>query len=62
ADFALIEAGAIAQVLMQAAVEPGLGCCPVGSMDVDPLRQSLDLGPGDRFMHALLCGYPREEQ
>lgn len=62
ADFAVFEAGAMAQLLMTVATEQGLALCPVGAMDTEPLQDVLKLGPDDRFLHVLLGGRPAEER
>ncbi|GHE27188.1 hypothetical protein GCM10017673_31590 [Streptosporangium violaceochromogenes] len=62
ADFAMFEAGAVTQLLMEVAAVQGLGLCPIGVMETEPLREVLRLGAGDRFLHALLGGLPREER
>lgn len=62
ADFAMFEAGAMTQLLMEVAAEQGLGLCPVGTMETAPLRDVLRLGAGDRLLHALLGGHPGEER
>lgn len=62
ADFAMFEAGAMTQLLMEVAVEQGLGLCPIGVLETAPLREVLRLGAGDRFLHALLGGLPEEER
>ncbi|SCF07759.1 SagB-type dehydrogenase domain-containing protein [Micromonospora haikouensis] len=57
-DFTVFEAGAMTQLLGQVAAEHGLGLCPVGAMDTDPLPDLFALGAQDRFVHALLGGVP----
>jgi amino acid adenylation domain-containing protein len=55
-DFCLIEAGAMAQLLMTAAPASGLGLCPVGALDFERVRPLLGLEEGHLFLHALLGG------
>lgn len=55
-DFAVFEAGAMAQVLMTAAAEAAVGLCPVGTMDAAVLTDVFELGDSDRFVHALIGG------
>jgi amino acid adenylation domain-containing protein/FkbM family methyltransferase len=55
-DFCLIEAGAMAQLLMTAAPASGIGLCPVGALDFERVRPLLDLEEGHVFLHALLGG------
>nr|ABL74946.1 TlmIII [Streptoalloteichus hindustanus] len=62
ADFAMFEAGAMTQLLMEVATELGLGLCPVGAMETAPLRDVLRLGESDRFLHVLLGGYPGDRR
>ncbi|MEU6189634.1 AMP-binding protein [Nocardia sp. NPDC047038] len=59
--FAMFEAGAMTQLLMTAAAGLGLGLCPVGTMDTQPLTEVLRLGPDDRFLHAIFGGCPAED-
>ena len=55
-DYCLVEAGAICQLLMTTAPDLALGLCPVGEMDIAPLREALQLGPHHELLHALLGG------
>jgi SagB-type dehydrogenase family enzyme len=57
-DFAVFEAGAIAQLLGQVASECGLGLCPVGEMNTTALPELFGLTRSDRFLHAMLGGIP----
>lgn len=61
-QFTVLEAGAIAQLFTDAALECGLGLCPIGTMDVAPLPTLLDLDGTDRFVHAILGGLPARGQ
>ncbi|MGD2116438.1 MAG: AMP-binding protein, partial [Acidobacteriota bacterium] len=55
-DFCLLEAGYLSQLLMTECAAVGLGLCPVGGLDFDSVRGSLDLEEDDVFLHALLGG------
>ncbi|MFN3647970.1 MAG: amino acid adenylation domain-containing protein [Armatimonadota bacterium] len=57
-DFALLEAGAIAQLLMTDAAELGLGLCPIGTLDFTEAAPLLHLEDGSVFLHALVGGVP----
>lgn len=59
-DYALIEAGAMCQLLMGASTECGLGLCPVGEMDDTVLREPLQLKESHAVLHILLGGLPAE--
>ncbi|WP_203907353.1 AMP-binding protein [Rhizocola hellebori] len=59
-DYALIEAGAMCQLLMGAAAGCGLGLCPVGEMDDTVLREPLRLKESHALLHTLLGGLPAE--
>lgn len=62
-DYALIEAGAMCQLLMTRAAGLGLGLCPVGELDVTALRGFLRVGGPDEHevLHTLLGGVPSDE-
>ncbi len=55
-DLALLEAGAIAQILREAAPPAGLGLCAVGAMDFGRVAPDLALGPRHVLALALLGG------
>ncbi|MFL6261097.1 MAG: non-ribosomal peptide synthase/polyketide synthase [Thermoanaerobaculia bacterium] len=55
-DFCLLEAGYVGQLLMTTSLESGIGLCPVGRMDFEPLRLLFDLKPSHCFLHAFLAG------
>lgn len=57
-DYCFLEAGAMLQLLMSAAVDCGLGLCPVGEMDDAALRESFGLNDRSLLVHALLGGLP----
>ncbi|WP_267898476.1 non-ribosomal peptide synthetase [Teichococcus wenyumeiae] len=57
-SFALLEAGAMMQLLMQQAPEHGIGLCPVGRMDFAPLGDRLRLEHGQTLLQGLLGGLP----
>lgn len=57
-DFCLLEAGYLAQLLVDAAGEVGLGLCPIGGMAFDRVRSALRLAQDDWFLHTLLGGVP----
>jgi hypothetical protein len=59
-DFALLEAGAMMQLLMMAAGTLGLGLCPIGGLDDDGVGAPLSLGPGREMLHSLCGGMVRE--
>nr|AGS49689.1 peptide synthetase [uncultured bacterium esnapd14] len=58
-DYALIESGAMCQLLMSAATGCELGLCPVGEMDEAALREPL-LRESHAVLHILLGGLPAE--
>lgn len=57
-EFCLIEAGAMMQLLMEAAAEAGLGSCPIGGLDGDPVRSLCGLGEREPVLLGLLAGRP----
>ena len=54
--FCLLEAGHVGQLLMEAAPEQGIGLCPIGALDFEPLRGLLGCAREDRFLYNLLGG------
>ncbi|HXA51216.1 MAG TPA: amino acid adenylation domain-containing protein, partial [Candidatus Acidoferrum sp.] len=60
-DFCLLEAGYMSQLLLSAGPECGLGLCPIGGMDFDPLRAPLGLGDSAILVHSMLGGGMVEE-
>jgi nonribosomal peptide synthetase protein BlmIII len=58
-DYALIEAGAMCQMLMTVAVDAGLALCPVGELaDGGALPAALRLSDHHEPLHTLLGGLP----
>jgi SagB-type dehydrogenase family enzyme len=55
-DFCLLEAGAIAQLLMEQAPRHGIGLCPVSRVLPEMLFEPLGLGPSHEILHALIGG------
>jgi amino acid adenylation domain-containing protein len=55
-DFCLLEAGYVAQMLMEAAVKTGCELCPIGVMAVEPIVSKASLQSDDIFLHALVGG------
>ena len=55
-DLAFLEAGAMAQVLRDAAPAAGLGLCAVGGLDAARVTPDLDLGPRRQIALTLLGG------
>jgi amino acid adenylation domain-containing protein len=55
-DFALIETGAMVQLLMTKAFECNLGICAIGSLDFAKIEKFFDLNEEHLFLHSLLGG------
>jgi SagB-type dehydrogenase family enzyme len=55
-DFALIEAGLIAQLLETSAAAARIGLCQIGLVDFDAIRDLFRLDENHLFLHALLGG------
>ncbi|MET0406604.1 MAG: amino acid adenylation domain-containing protein, partial [Cystobacter sp.] len=55
-DFSLLEAGYIAQLLMDSAPASSLGLCPVGGLNFEPLREAFQLDEQHVLMHSFLGG------
>jgi SagB-type dehydrogenase family enzyme len=55
-DFALLEAGAMCQLLMSEAPRHGIGLCPIGDLAFAALRDPLSLDEGHVLLHSLLGG------
>jgi phthiocerol/phenolphthiocerol synthesis type-I polyketide synthase C len=55
-DFALIEAGLMAQVLEEAATRHRMGLCQIGLIDFERIRTLFRLEESHRFLHSLLGG------
>ncbi len=55
-DFCLIEAGCMSQLLRAEASRLELGLCPIGAMDVAPLRTLFGMEENRVFLHCLLGG------
>ncbi|MQA98624.1 MAG: AMP-binding protein, partial [Streptosporangiales bacterium] len=51
-----LEAGHIAELLLLAQAELGLGLCEIGGLDEDRLHAALGTGPGDPFLLGLTAG------
>ncbi|MFM9558270.1 amino acid adenylation domain-containing protein [Streptomyces caniscabiei] len=56
--FALLEAGAMAQLLRQRAADCRVGLCPVGDVYAEPLHEVLSLEREQTVLHTLLGGLP----
>jgi amino acid adenylation domain-containing protein len=52
----LLEAGHISQALMQATASCGIGLCPVGAMNFEPIRRYFTLTDSQILVHSLLGG------
>ena len=59
-ELCLLEAGAMGQLLMSVAPREGLGLCPIGSLDAEPLAGLFGLDEGHLLVHSFLGG-PRAE-
>ena len=55
-DFSLLEAGYMSQLLMSSAPEHELGLCPIGGLELGPLRTRLALEDSHELLHALVGG------
>ena len=55
--YALLEAGAMAQLLETSATAHGLGLCQIGELDFAAVRPLLDLDGGDELLHSLVGGH-----
>lgn len=55
-DFALIETGAMVQLLMNKAFECNLGICAIGSVDFAKIEEFFDLSEEHLLLHSLLGG------
>jgi SagB-type dehydrogenase family enzyme len=54
--YALLEAGAMLQLLLMVAPDRGLGLCPIGQVDFPRVRGLFDLGPSHVLLHTVLGG------
>jgi amino acid adenylation domain-containing protein len=54
--FALIEAGMVSQLLEMSAASCGLGLCQIGDIELDPVREVLQLGESQVLLHSLIGG------
>lgn len=54
--YALLEAGAMTQLLEQAAPDLEIGFCQIGRLEFDTIRSAFGLAPGDELLHSLLGG------
>jgi len=61
-DYCLIEAGYIGQLLMSEAPEQGLGLCPMGYVQFEPLRALFGLGSSQMLLHSFAGGAIAAEQ
>ncbi|HYR11325.1 MAG TPA: nitroreductase family protein, partial [Longimicrobium sp.] len=55
-DAALLLAGGVGQALMTAGPALGIGLCPIGSLEFDPVRPLLGVDGGALFLHAFVGG------
>jgi SagB-type dehydrogenase family enzyme len=55
-NYALLEAGAMLQLLLMVAPDRGLGLCPIGQVDFPRVRGLFDLGPSHVLLHTVLGG------
>jgi thioester reductase-like protein len=60
-EFCLVEAGAIVQLLMEHAPSLGIGLCPIGGLDIPPVRELCELGERDMVLLGMLGGYPQSD-
>jgi aryl carrier-like protein len=61
-EFALIEAGAMLQILRGVARTEGIGLCQIGALRFDLVRPRLRLGEDSRLVHAAVAGLPADER
>ena len=54
--FLAVEAGCMAQLLLEHQAELRIGLCPIGTVATDRVRPALGLDEGHRFLHAFLGG------
>ncbi|WP_433498370.1 amino acid adenylation domain-containing protein [Sphaerimonospora sp. CA-214678] len=60
--FLLLEAGYLGQELMREQEACGIGLCPIGTLDIGPVREQLGLDDDHLYLHAFLAGpVPGEE-
>ena len=59
-DFALLEAGYMAQLLMMQAPIHGLGMCPIGDLKFTKIRKLFKLEDEHHLVHSLVAGIPDE--
>ena len=59
--FLAVEAGCMAQLLLEHQDETGIGLCPIGTVALGHLRPALGLDEGHRFLHAFLGGALAEQ-
>ncbi|MCT7356650.1 amino acid adenylation domain-containing protein, partial [Streptomyces sp. 15-116A] len=62
ARYLAVEAGCMAQLLMNSQTETGIGLCPVGARSVERIAGPLGLNEGHRFLLSLLGGTLPSEQ
>ena len=55
-EYALIEAGLMAQLLETEGPNADIGFCQIGNMNYEPVHQILDLQPRDHLIYSLLGG------
>jgi SagB-type dehydrogenase family enzyme len=55
-DFCLLEAGYISQLLMDAAPDYEIGLCPIGALEFEELRESLQLESSQILLHSFVGG------
>ncbi len=60
-DFCFLEAGYMAQMLMEEAPSLGLGLCPLGGIAFEPVREHFGLLPTDELVHVVVGGGIRHE-
>lgn len=58
----LMGAGCIGQALMTLAPQLGMGLCPIGYMDPEPLKMALGLSDKGQIIHSLLGGSITQQQ
>jgi amino acid adenylation domain-containing protein len=61
-DYCLIESGYMGQLLMSEAPRHGLGFCPMGYVNFEPLRHGFGLGPSQALLHSFVGGAIAHEQ
>jgi len=61
-DLAALAAGYRGQLLMEAAVGTGVGLCPIGTFELEPVRRLFGFGESEVVVHSLLAGAVEEAE